>query len=314
MDSDAFEVHKQNSEDNTLAWVRSLLITDYGEVVRVIDTNTVTVRPLVQHGPLSTLYTVRLLDVGSSKLVEKSVQPKEHDQVLILFLRMHNEDMFFDPEERAANDPNGRSTIIDDKADSYNMFSGIGILAATAKARAATTIRYGEDSVGAFINFQTKARLMAAFKDAVSVVFDVPVGEGGAEPDDAPLSLLLGKHVPLGAELRAPVDIAASVDAPVSMELAAGLSVDAKAQKIGIKNNSGSLVAALDSTITDCVNLVSALNALSSTESQTAITTGGSGGAAALALVIKGLLSALNTALGSLGFGADKSAVDAVLK
>ena len=207
MDKDAVELLKRDSRNNLLEWVKNLLIIEYAEVVNVIDVNTVQVQLLVQPGEISKAYTVRLISFGNTKLKEEIVQPQKHDQVVLLFFRSHNDLMFMDSEARAAVDPDGKSTIQDSGANRYNMFSGVGILASTAKARASSSAYYGIDADGPFISEQTAAKVMKAFKNAVSLVFDSPTVGAEEESPTAPFNALFGEKVPVHVEHRAPVTI-----------------------------------------------------------------------------------------------------------
>jgi hypothetical protein len=338
MDNDAFEIFKNDKNTNEIEWIKQLLFIEYAEVYEVYDANTVKARLLVRSAEQDAYFIVRLLSTGSSKLKEEVVQPKEHDQVLLLFLRSHNDLMFLDPESRA--EKNGGDSVVQDcMPNSYNVFSGVGILAATAKNRSPTMMHYGEDTDGSYIDYKTKARFMAAFKDTLSLVFDVPKPSASAEPGDARISVLFGRHSPLSIEHRAAVEAKLTEDSSfnakfedgaavavesadgailtfdkaVSLKADQGITLDTGGDKHSIKNDAGSLKAGLDSTLTDCANLVAALKTYSSSASQSAITTGGAS-SASLAAAIVALLASLNTALTALGFSSDKTAIDNVLK
>ena len=228
MDKDAFDLHKHSSRGNMLEWIKNLLIVDYAEVIEVIDINTVTVQLLVQNGQINNVYQVRLLHVGSSKLVEDTVQPQLHDQVLLLFLRSHDDLMFLDSEARAALDPGHISTInkVDGTMNRYNMFSGVGILAKTANERAAIVRHTGVDSDGAFINEQIGAKITTAFKMAVSYVFDSPKTDAGVDPPSAPFDVFFGRQVPVSVEHRAPVTLKLDTNSDIGLTSKSGLDAE----------------------------------------------------------------------------------------
>lgn len=326
MDKNAFDIHKNNASSNNLDWIKNLFIVEYGEVETVFDANTVRAKLLVQRDQVPKLYTVRLLGVGSSRLVESTVQPQKHDHVLLLFLRSYDDRIFMDPDVRERN--TGDSAVrADANTARYSMFSGVGILASTAKGRAPIATHYGQDAEGAYVNHQSKARIMAAFKDKVSAIFDVPKASAGDTPADRPVRVLFGRHSPLSLEHRAAVAATVRKDTTIGFTLEDGATVtltsedgasvtfdksftlkadggvelDAGSDKLSLKNNSGSMKSALDSTLTDCQSLVTALSTFASA-------------AAAADPPIAAAAGALGTALAALGFAADKTSVDGLLK
>lgn len=225
MDTDAFELFKHTNLDSVLSWMKNMLILEYAVVTKVIDSNTVRVKLLIQNANTPKVFTVRLLNIGSSRLIEETVQPQVYDQVLLLFLRSYDEELMLDPELREA--ATGDSALHRESTDSYNLFTGVGILASPSRNRAPTKIHYGLDATGPYINAETSAKIMAAFKAAMSLVFDVPAADEGDTPDDAPLNMLFGRQVPVNLEHRANVTITVRKDATfeVTMEDGATVSV-----------------------------------------------------------------------------------------
>ena len=209
MDIDAFELFKHSARGNMLDWIKNLLIIEYGEIIQVVDVNTVKAKLLVQEGQISKVYIVRIIHVGSSRLVEDTVQPQVGDQVLLLFLRSHDDLMFLDPVARAAKDPDGVSTINNASGDMnrYNMFSGVGILAGIAKTRAPIQKHVGVDADGAYIAQQIGARVMSAFKEAVTLVFDSPRVDAETHGPEAAIKLLFGRQSPVSLEHRSSVNV-----------------------------------------------------------------------------------------------------------
>jgi len=338
MDKDAFEVFKNLKSDNDLRWLKDMLIVEYGVIETVFDANTVRARILVQADTAPKLYTVRLLKANSSRLREEVVQPQVHDQVLLLFIRTHHDDMFLDPEERARVN-NGNPTVRTEEVSRYTMYSGVGILAATAKNRAPTITHYGEDSSGPYTTHQTRARVSAAFKRMVSLVFDVPKANSGDTPADQPVNVLFGRHSPFKVEHRAAVAATVRKDATIdvtledgatvtltskdgagltldksfSLKADGGIGLDAGKDKLELKNGAGNLKTGLDGALTDCSSLVSALNAFSGPAAQAAVSAGGTT-AAVLAAALVTLMASLSSALATLGFTTDKTNIDNVLK
>jgi hypothetical protein len=347
MDKDAHEINKNSSTDNIIDWVKNLMLIEYAEVIKVFDVNTVKVQLLVKHDFAPKTFTVRLLHIGASALHESVTMPQEHDQVLLLFFRSYDDLMFQDPAARAAASDVEDATIVTDSADRYNEFSGVGILARTARGNVPTTLaQYTDPTNGPTIDFQTNATLMAAFKKAVALVFDTQAGAVGSTPSPESVNVIFGKQSPLNIEQRggavveaakdattellfgdnATLDITLGDGALVTLESedgltahfvkamtitcdkeitlnGSGITIDAKDGKVSIKNTTatvpGDLKTALDSTLTDCSSLVTALVTFAT-------------GLSAGSLVAQA--AALVTALGLLGFTADKTKVDAVLK
>jgi len=243
MDKDGFELFKYSARSNMLDWIKNLLIVEYAEVVEVFDVNTVKVRLLVQEGQVNNVFTVRLIWPGSSKLVEETVQPQEHDSVLLLFLRSHDDLMFLDSEARSKIDPDGVSTLqnVNDSMNRYSMFSGVGILAKTSNTRAPSSVHYGQDDSGPYVDSQTAARVMQAFKSAVSLVFDSPRIDAETPGPDAPITLLFGRQSPVSIEFRNALHIKTSgPESAIVMDLEGDLDVDTQGD-VDIEGAEGSV-------------------------------------------------------------------------
>ena len=224
MSKTAFEVIQNNVKDNQRDWLKNMLYIEYGRIVKIVDSTTVRVQLLVQTSKEPRTFLVRLLEIGSSLLVEESVQPSLNDTVLLLFLRSSHPSMFNSPQDRKERDE--EETLYIERQDGYNSFSGVGILAQTARNRAPTVRHYGIDAEGPYMTEKTSARLMKAFKAAVSAVFDVPANQDGTAGPDAPVVVAFGESSPLeitserGADLSFEGQVNVSSKAGVLIEVA----------------------------------------------------------------------------------------------
>lgn len=194
MDKSALELHKNTGGVNEMDWVKNLLVAEYGDIVQVIDVNTVRVRRVVQDSSAAKYYTVRLLHTSSMAL-EESIEPQKGDQVLLLFLRAHNDSMFLSAADRKKL--LGSEVIYDRDCNNFSMFSGVGLLAATAKGRAATIRSHSIGDDGPRVDEKTLARVRKIFNKAVSVAFDVPMTSASDDPDDEAVNVFFGPHSPL---------------------------------------------------------------------------------------------------------------------
>ncbi len=222
MNKDAFELLKNTEEDNQLDWLKSMLFIEYGRVVEVIDSSTVRVQQLVQRTASPKLYVVRLLNINANDLQETTVQPELNDQVLLLFLRSCNQSMFFSAKDRE-KEKAGTGTIVDPDPQSYNAFSGVGLLASSVRGRAYSSRHYGKDSNGPYISESVSAKLMSAFKSAVNIVFDVPLEDQANPPDDGPISLTFGARSPL--VISSERGVTATFDEDVAVSSKTGLLI-----------------------------------------------------------------------------------------
>lgn len=226
MNKSSFDLHKNSSYDNELDWLKHQTFIEYGHIVKVYDVNTVKVELDIQSDISVRTYNVRLLHMGS-KVREETIHPVLHDHVLLLFLRQHNDRMFLDVDERIAKDSS--AIIYDEDCNNYNMFSGVGILLKTSDGRSFITTDSGVGEDGAYVNDVFQAKLSQAFQRAVSVVFDSPLTDPSATPEEAPVSVTFGKRSPLTVEHRAAITQTIGVDhaesgdtefeAPVNIEL-----------------------------------------------------------------------------------------------
>ena len=223
MNKDAFELLKNTEEDNQLDWLKSMLFIEYGRVVEVIDSSTVRVQQLVQRTASPKLYVVRLLNINANDLQETTVQPELNDQVLLLFLRSCNQSMFFSAKDRE-KEKAGTGTIVDPDPQSYNAFSGVGLLASSVRGRAYSSRHYGRDSNGPYISESVSAKLMSAFKSAVNIVFDVPLVDQANPPDDGPVSLNFGARSPL--VISSERGVVAAFDEDVAVSSKTGLLIE----------------------------------------------------------------------------------------
>jgi hypothetical protein len=357
MDKDAHELYKNRSSDNAMDWVKNLLIVEYGVITKVFDANTVRAQLMVRRDFAPKSFIVRILRVDATALVETVVMPQVNDQVLLLFFRSYDDFMLQNPAALAADNDAEDPTIVTNNAARYNAFSGVGILARTARGTVPTTVaHYSDADVGPVMDFQSNAVFMAALRNAVSIVFDSQAGAAGSTQVSKPVNVTLGKKSPLNFEQRGNVVALAADDATTELDFGknatltinlgdgalitidsddgksehyakevsitsdkeltltgVGVTIDAKGNKISLKNNSANMKSALDSTLTDCSSLVTALKTFSGVAAQSAITTGGSS-APSLAAAIVALMGVLTTALNALGFTADKTTIDNLLK
>lgn len=237
MNKSSFDIHKNTRLDNDLDWLKHQMFIEYGYITKVYDANTVEVELDVQSDISVRTYNVRLLYLGS-KVREETTRPVLHDHVLLLFLRQHNDAMFFDVDERIKR--SGSATIYDENCNNYNMFSGIGVLLKTTDGRSFITSDAGVGEDGAYLNEVFAAKVAQAFQRAVSVVFDSPLTDPAATPEDAPVDITFGKRSPLTVEHRAAVTKTIGVDhaesgdtefeAPVNIELGSTSPVDVKSK------------------------------------------------------------------------------------
>lgn len=237
MNKSSFDIHKNTRLDNDLDWLKHQMFIEYGHITKVYDVNTVEVTLDVECDISSRVYNVRLLHLGS-KIKEGTINPVLNDHVLLLFLRQHNDAMFSDVDERIER--TGSATIYDENCNNYNMFSGIGVLLKTSDGRSFITSDAGVGEDGAYLNEAFAAKVTKAFQRAVSMVFDSPLEDPSATPEDAPVDITFGKRSPLTVEHRAAVTKTIGVDhaesgdtefeAPVNIELGSTSPVDVKSK------------------------------------------------------------------------------------
>lgn len=198
MDKSILELRRSSARENAVSWLKNTSFIEYARVIKVYDVNTVRVQLVVQDSLSPRVYNVRLLHEASI-VREDTVMPQVNDLVLLLFLRACNDDMFLDPAVRKKK--TGDETIYDQDCHNYNMFSGVGILLATARGQAYIRSSSGLDADGAFLDEVTNARLTKAFQRSVAMLFDAPYGSGL----DAPVDVTFGARSPLTTEHHAPV-------------------------------------------------------------------------------------------------------------
>ena len=237
MNKSSFDLHKNTRLDNDLDWLKHQTFVEYGHVVKIYDVNTVQVELDVQSDMSVRVYNVRLMHIGS-KVREETTHPVLNDHVLLLFLRQHDDKMFLDVDERVARDKS--AVIYNEDCNNYNMFSGIGVLLKTSDGRSFITSDAGVGEDGAYLNESYAAKITQSFRRAVSLIFDSPLEDPSATPEDAPVSIAFGKRSPLTVEHRAAVTKTIGVDhaesgdtefeAPVNVELGSTSPVDVKSK------------------------------------------------------------------------------------
>ena len=181
MDTNAFQLTKNNPRTNGVSALHDTPIISYGRVIEVVDIQTVIVESVIQASLSKEVYTVTLLSL-SSALLEISDYPKLGDTVLLLFLQRHDPRMFI------------QETVNNANAAGYNKFSGVGILMSAAKNAANTVIAHYEDGGKPVMDITSNSEIYGAFNNLMTLTFCRAVFDS---EDEALINLLFGEGRPL---------------------------------------------------------------------------------------------------------------------
>jgi len=238
-DKSAFELLKNNSRTNSLAWLKAMPFIGYGVIIDVIDVNIVLVKEVVQTSLSQDVYTVSLL-YPSSALKEEVIEPQKDDLVILFFLNRFNPHMFDDPQIR--REEGGETTVYDRNASGYDHFSGVGMLMSAAKGYAAMHIQHRTGADGPEIDAKAAAKLAAAFEKSVSAVFDGEVSTGFSinapytESHKAPVTRLYGieeQHDGSFKAFDAPVHEEYGPSSPVTKNIQGSVNITVGADNEG---------------------------------------------------------------------------------
>jgi hypothetical protein len=182
---DWLDVFKSTEQSNALGWLNEKMLVWYGNVVQVIDMNTVVVVPAVNAEGFDEPATVTLLHV-SSVLFESAVEPQVGDRALVFALNKKTPGMFDSAEP-----------IVDPNARRHGAFSGVGLLLSTRKGASSTTVMHDREGPNDLVSLESDAVLSLLLGRALSLVFGA---SGGAEEL---VRLVFGARSPLESVHRA---------------------------------------------------------------------------------------------------------------
>jgi len=199
----AHDIFKQRGQDNP-EWLTDTPIVSLGVVYSVVDATTVRVKERVRKSKSDVLYTVRLVSFASS-LSQEYVAPKKGDLICLIFFRRSSPGMLAPPEDE--ND-----TIYDEDCDSYNQFSGVGILLKVFDNMEAISSQVIEDGSLVVKKTQVRAMLLSMFSEAVSLVFDSQKETASSTPEDKEVSVKMGRHSPVSLRHLSSMEVNHGID------------------------------------------------------------------------------------------------------
>jgi hypothetical protein len=184
---DYLDAYKRTEQSSALEWFNEKMLVWYGNVVQVIDMNTVVVVPAVNAEGFDEPATVTLLH-PSSVLFEFAVEPQVGDRALVWALNKKTPGMFDSAEP-----------IVDPNARRYGVFSGVGLLLSTRKGASATTVMHDREGPNDMASLESDAVLSLLLGRALSLVF------GASGNADELVRIVFGALSPLSATHRAAV-------------------------------------------------------------------------------------------------------------